>query len=278
MFTFWLACILVLLNWGIEARKWQLLLHPLEKLNFITAFKSTLAGCSITMLTPNRVGEYGGRILYVSQKNRIDAIPLTILGSISQLFVTVMMGAAGLIYFKIKNKHPQFFTFLPNYSYNIFLVISISIAIVLLMLYLRIGNLVKYLDKINFLKKFVVHIYLLNTFSRKQLLRILILSFFRYVVFILQFILLLYSLKVHIPFVICGALLTLFYLIMAVAPTVGFMELPIRAAASLQLLQLYSNNIVGIQVAALGIWVLNLVIPAIMGSLLILNIKILKEK
>jgi hypothetical protein len=67
-------------------------------------------------------------------------------------------------------------------------------------------------------------------------------------------------------------------LVMAMAPTIGFTELPIRAAASLQILQLFSNNLIGIQAASLGIWIINLVIPAVVGSLLILRIKIIKEK
>jgi len=61
------------------------------------------------------------------------------------------------------------------------------------------------------------------------------------------------------------------------APTIGFTELPVRATASVELFKLYSSNIVGIQAAALGIWIINLVIPAIIGSLLIFGIKITKD-
>jgi hypothetical protein len=43
-------------------------------------------------------------------------------------------------------------------------------------------------------------------------------------------------------------------------------------------LQLSSNNLIGIQAASLGIWIINLVVPAVVGSLLILRIKIIKEK
>jgi uncharacterized membrane protein YbhN (UPF0104 family) len=274
----WVACMLMLANWGLEARKWQLLLKPLERISFFVAFKSVLAGCSITLLTPNRVGEYGGRILYVSEENRLDAIPLTILGSMSQLFITLVMGIIGLVYFKIIGNNIQFFTALPSYSADILLGLSLTGAIVLMLLYLRVGKLVLYLEKVKYLKKIVAHIILLNTFSRKQLLRILFLSFIRYGVFILQYILLLQALQVHISFFTCFWLLTIFYLLMAMAPTIGFTELPLRASASLLLLQLYSSNVIGIQAASLGIFIINLVVPAIVGSLLIIGIKILKEK
>jgi hypothetical protein len=274
----WLACLLVFVNWGIEARKWQILIQPLEKFSLLTAFKSVLSGCSITMLTPNRVGEYGGRILYVKEENRLDAIPLTILGSISQLFVTILMGTAGLLYLKFYSTDAQVFTFFPTYTVEVLLAVSICAGIFLLLIYLRVSLLVNFLSRIPYLKKFVSHIILLNTFSGKQLLRILFLSFLRYTVFILQYILLLQAMQVQISFFTCYWLLTIFYLVMAMAPTIGFTELPIRAAASLQILQLYSNNLIGIQAASLAIWIINLVVPAVVGSLLILRIKIIKEK
>ena len=268
----------MLLNWGIEAFKWQLLLRPLEKLSFINSFKSVLAGCSITMLTPNRIGEYGGRILYVKEENRLDAIPLTILGSVSQLFITVLMGTLGLIYLKYFSEDKQLFNSLPAYTEDILLYISTSGAVFLILIYLRVGLLVRLLNKIKSLRKIAAHIVLLDTFSGKQLLRILFLSFLRYMVFILQFILLLQIMQVQISFFTCFRLLTVFYLVMAIAPTIGFTELPMRAAASLEILQIYSNNLIGIQAASLGIWIINLVIPAIIGSLLIFGIKILKDK
>ncbi len=274
----WFACLLMLVNWGLEARKWQLLLQPLQLLSFFNSFKSVLAGCSITMLTPNRVGEYGGRILFVKEENRLDAIPLTILGSVSQLFVTLFMGTAGLIYLKYFSNDQQLFNSLPVYAENILLYISSSATVFLMLIYFRVALLVKVLNNIKFLKKAASHILLLNTFSRKQLLRILFLSFLRYMVFILQFVLLLQIMQVQISFFTCFRLLTIFYLIMAIAPTIGFTELPIRAAAMLEILQPYSNNLLGIQAASLGIWIINLVVPAIVGSLLILGIKILKDK
>jgi uncharacterized membrane protein YbhN (UPF0104 family) len=276
--SFWLALILVVINWGIEAVKWQIQLLPLEKISFKTAFKSVLAGCSITMITPYRVGEYGGRIFYVKEENRLDAIPLTILGSMSQLFVTLVVGAASLISMLYFSNGSFALQSLPSYTAAVLLYLSIAGAGFLLLAYLRVSLIVKFLSKFTFLEKIVSHIVLLNSFSRKQLLRILFLSFLRYSIFILQYILLLQAMQVHIDFVTCYKLIAIFFLIMAMAPTIGFTELPIRVAASVEVLQLYSSNIVGIQAAASAIFFINLVLPAIIGSILIFGIKILKEK
>jgi hypothetical protein len=278
IFSFWIAFGLVIVNWGIEAVKWQIQLLPLENISFTTAFKSVLAGCSITMITPNRVGEYGGRIFYVKEENRLDAIPLTILGSMSQLFVTLVIGAASLISMLYFSSNVFSLASLPAYTTTVILYFSIAGAAFLLLAYLRVSLIVKFLSKFKFLEKIVSHIKLLNAFSRKQLLRILFLSFLRYSIFILQYILLLQAMQVHIDFVTAYKLIAIFYLIMAMAPTIGFTELPIRAAASVEVLQLYSSNVVGIQAAATAIFFINLVLPAIIGSVLIFGIKILKER
>src|SRR6478672_9884043 len=55
---FWIIVAMLFINWGLEARKWQLLIAPLERFSFKTALMSVFAGCSVTMLTPNRIGEY----------------------------------------------------------------------------------------------------------------------------------------------------------------------------------------------------------------------------
>ncbi|MEO9004181.1 MAG: hypothetical protein ABI288_05570, partial [Ginsengibacter sp.] len=64
---FWLVILLAFFNWGFEARKWQVLLKPLQKMSFFRAYKSVLSGLALSLNTPNRMGEYGGRILYVKE-------------------------------------------------------------------------------------------------------------------------------------------------------------------------------------------------------------------
>lgn len=266
------------LNYGLETRKWQLLLKPLERLSFARAFKSVMAGCSITMLTPNRIGEFGGRILFVQEKNRLRAISLNILGSISQLVVTIVMGTAGLVvlnYFPDKNDLP--FTLIPSAVNGTLLFLCIFLSFFLLLFYLRIGWLIHLMEKVKWLAKPLKYVRLLDQFSGKQLLRILFLSLIRYMAFILQYMLLLNLMDVGIGYVLCFWLLTIFYLVMAVAPTIGFTELPLRATATVGIFKAYSTNILGIQAAALGIWLINLVLPAIIGSVLILGIKITRE-
>ena len=278
-YRFWIVFALMFVNWGIEARKWQLLIAPLERFSLLRSFKAVFAGCSITMLTPNRIGEYGGRIMYVEEHHRLRAISLTILGSVSQLTITMFMGTVGLLVLKygsVVNKIT--FSSVPWILSGGLLLISMVVTVILSLLYFRVHFLITGIAKIKFLQKFTSYIVVLDVFSGKQLLRILFLSFFRYMVFILQYMLLLGVMDVEVAYPVLFLLLTVFYLVMAVAPTIGFTELPVRAAASVLIFELFSNNIVGIQAAAFGIWLINLVIPAVLGSLLIFGIKIMKER
>ncbi len=275
----WLVILLMLVNWGMEARKWKVLMNHVQQFSFFRSFKSVLAGCSITMLTPNRVGEYGGRILYVAEGNRIKAISLAIVGSISQLLVTMVMGCLGLFFLRfISHNGSNALNVLPDFWGDVLIYLSVSVTVVVLLFYLRLGWLVSMMEKVGALQKVVTHIKVLDEFTGIQLMRVLSLSFVRYLVFILQYILLLQVMHIDIDGLLLFWLMTVFYLVMAVAPTVGFIELPVRVTACWAILKLYTGNQLGVGTAALGIWLINLVIPAIIGSLLILSVKIVKEK
>ena len=276
---FWLVVFLMFVNWGIEAEKWQLLINHIQRFSFFKSFKSVLSGCSVTMLTPNRVGEYGGRILYVEEGNRVKAISLTIVGSISQLLVTLMMGCFGLFFLRYFSQYDHsILTPLPEFWETVITCLTVAITFILLLFYLRLGWLVRMMEKLPALHRIVKHISVLDEFNNKQLIQILSLSFVRYLVFVLQYLLLLQVMEVQIAPWLCFWLMTIFYLVMAVAPTFGFIELPVRVSSSWAILKLYTANQLGVGVAALGIWMINLVIPAVIGSLLILSIKIVKEK
>lgn len=275
----WAVIALMFVNWGIEAVKWQRLVGHVQHFTFLRSFKSVLSGCSVTMLTPNRVGEYGGRILYVEEGNRIKAISLTIVGSISQLLITMVMGCTGLFILRFfSHNNPAALHLLPEFWGDVLIYLSIAITTGILLFYLRLGWLVRMMEKVPALQKVVRHIQVLDEFSDWQLLRILSLSFWRYLVFILQYLLLLNLMQVRIEPWLCFWLITVFYLVMAIAPTFGFVELPVRVSASWTILKLFTSNELGVGASALGIWIINLVIPAIIGSLLILSVKIVKDK
>ena len=77
---------------------------------------------------------------------------------------------------------------------------------------------------------------------------------------------------------LCFCLLTIFYMVITIIPSLGFVELPVRVTTAWVIFKMYTSNELGIGVASMGIWLINVVLPAMVGSLLLLNIKIIKEK
>lgn len=273
---FWLVFLLMFINYGIESLKWQWQLAPLEKLSFSKAIRSVMAGSSITMLTPNRIGEYAGRIMYVKEENRIRAIPLTILGSISQLAITMIMGISGLLYLRYGSADIASMADMPWFLNRLILVLGITATLILFLFYFKVHVFIRMMQKVSILKGLVKYVSIADAFSRKQLLRILFLSFLRYMVFILQYGLMMKVMQVELGWVFGSWLLTQFFLVMVLAPTIGFTELPVRATAGVAILSLFSSNILGIQAAIFAIWLINLVIPALIGSMFILGVKLMK--
>ena len=276
---FWLVILLAFLNWGLEARKWQVLLKPLQKMPFFRAYRSVLSGLALSLNTPNRMGEYGGRILYVKDGSRLKAISLSIAGSISQLIITLFFGCGGLLYLLyFQNVHSGPIMNLPIYWVKVLLFISASVTAILILFFFRLSWLIKLLEKIPGSVKFKEYFNVLEEFTAKLLLRLLSLSFFRYLVFVLQYILLLQVLHVEIFWFDCFWLISVLFLVLAIVPSFAIADLGIRGKFSTELFRMYSMNTVGILGTTFGIWIINLFIPALAGSILILGIKFFKEK
>jgi hypothetical protein len=60
---------------------------------------------------------------------------------------------------------------------------------------------------------------------------------------------------------------------MAVIPSITITELVQRGIVITTIMMLYNSNKLGIGFTATGIWFINLIVPAITGSLLIVSIK-----
>jgi hypothetical protein len=276
---FWIVVILAFFNWALEARKWQLLLKPLQQMNFFRAYKSVLSGLALSLNTPNRMGEYGGRILYVKEGSRLKAISLSIAGSISQLIVTLILGCCGLIYLLyFQTAHSGPLMGLSVFWIKILLFISAIVTAILILFFFRLSWLIKLIEKIPASRKFIQYINVLEKFTAKLLLSLLWLSFFRYLVFVLQYILLLQVLHVEIFWVNSFWIISILFLVLAIVPSFAIADLGIRGKFSTELLSVYSINTLGILGTTFGIWFINLFIPALAGSILILGIKFFKEK
>lgn len=274
---FWLVILFVFINWGMEARKWQLLMQAVQPMSFLTAYKSVLCGVTLSLNTPNRIGEYAGRVLFVNEGNRLKAVTLSMAGGMAQLIITMLMGSLGLAYLLTSMSDTQNVIGLSIFWVKMFLSASIICTLIFAFFFFKLNWLVRLLNKLPYADRFSKYINILKTFDAKILLRLLSISFFRYVVFVLQYIFMLQLLNVEQNVWTGLWMVTVMFWILAIIPSIAIAELGIRGTVAKALFS-YSGNTIGILTATFGIWFVNLFIPALIGSLLILGIKIKKEK
>ncbi|HUR30492.1 MAG TPA: lysylphosphatidylglycerol synthase domain-containing protein, partial [Saprospiraceae bacterium] len=92
--TWYLAAVILLMpvNWYLETLKWHSYLSVHAKVRFSRAFKAVTSGIALSLFTPNRIGEYGGRILFMPYAIRWPVVFSTLMGSVSQNLVAFSAG------------------------------------------------------------------------------------------------------------------------------------------------------------------------------------------
>lgn len=270
--------LLMVINWAIEARKWQILMTPLQKLNFYTSVKSVLAGVSLGLNTPNRIGEYGGRMLYIEEKKRLRSVPISMIGNISQLTITLLLGCGGLLMQKEIVMTASEKYGLPYHLLIIFTSGTIIVTVITLLVYFRLGWIMSLIASVKMMSRWLEKVNVLNEVDVTILLRVMLLSALRYFVFVCQYILMLQLMHVELNITDAFWLITVLYLILALTPSVTLLELGLRGMIAVLLFEGFSENTLGIYAASTGIWFVNLIIPAVAGGLFIPQLKIFNNR
>jgi hypothetical protein len=267
---------LMFVNWAIEAIKWQMLMSPLQKVSFITAYKAIFAGTSFAANTPNRVGEYFGRMIYIDEGKRLQSVPLTISGSFSQLIVTLVAGSIGLFFYKDLSSTSTNSS-ISNVWLNVFFTGSAFVSIVSLLLYFKLSWISKGLTRIPFIQKYEYFFTKVEALTNLLLSKVLLLSALRYGIFLCQYILIMSAFGVEIDFISSIILLTVMLLILSIVPSFVIIEAGIRSTVGVEIFKVATSNDVAIISMSLFIWLINLMIPAIIGVLLLLGKKLFKK-
>ncbi len=270
---------LMFVNWGIEARKWQLQVKGIEAISFLSAFRAILAGQALGFNTINRIGESAGRVVFLKEGNRIRGVVLSFVGSMAQIIVTFTLGVCFLLYLRIflLNNTTQLNGLSAFWLDGLIYVIASGI-ILFTLAYFKLAGLINLLEKIPIVSKYRFFIEKLEDFHWRELIRILSLSLGRYFIFLIQYVLLFDVFNVPIFWLDAIALVGVLLLVLAIVPSIALAEIGVRGKVSLLLFGLVSSNTIGIIATAGGIWLINLILPAIGGTLFILSIRLFRKK
>jgi hypothetical protein len=265
----------MIVNWALESLKWQLAISKIQRVSFAKAFMAVLSGVSFSVSTPNRVGEYLGRVLYMEEGNRLRTISLSIICSMSQLLVTLFMGITGLLLLMPKIYLSEFGSGL---WVKVLLYGVIVVFLVLTVFYFRLSWLVKWIDRIPGISRYSYLINAVENVRATMLLQLLSLSVIRFLVFGIQYYLLFRLFGVELVWWQGFWATSVMFLVLAIIPTIALIEVVQRSTVSLKIFGLLTTNELGIGLTTVSVWFINLIIPALIGSLLILGIKIFRNR
>ncbi|WP_375239898.1 lysylphosphatidylglycerol synthase domain-containing protein [Aurantibacter sp.] len=243
--------IMSILNWWLEIIKWQLLVKSIRSISFFEAFKQSTSSLTASLITPNRIGEYGAKALYYSKYEAKNIVTSNLIGNLSQLFWTLIFGTCGLIYL--------FNTYsfnLPVSTNNIFVSVLIGLCFFCAIFWIY--------------KKFNFNINELKI-SKTAVFKVILLSLLRYIVFSFQFYAILRFFNIELSFIEALAFISSTYILASVVPIISLFDVVIKGSIAVFLFDLAGINSILILSTVLTMWLLNFAIPAIIGSYYVIN-------
>ena len=276
-FVIGVVLIMMFLNWFLEALKWRFLILKIEKVSIKRSVMAIFSGITVSAFTPNRVGEYGGRVFCLEKADRIKAVLITVIGSMAQLVTTIVFGSIGILL--LPNLMPEFNEMLSQFvfAYPIMLFMIVLLNVLLVSLFLNASVFSVVLSKFKFLKKYTKYNEVFSFYNYQDLLEVLIYSVGRYLVFTTQFFILLQVFGVEISYINAMILIVTMLFVISVIPTIAITEIGVRGSVALYLFGLVSINSVGILSATFVMWVINLLLPALIGTIFIFTLKFFRK-
>ena len=241
--------LLFLLNYLMEAIKWQNLLASWSPISILKSYKSVLIGQAFAFFTPARSGDYVGRILLLPPGSKIKGVAQLAWSSYAQLIITISIGSIALFF------NLPFFPWIKW-----FMPLGLAAALVV---YFHPGQFKGWLNKINKLQ-----------IENSLKLNLLGISFLKYTIFVLQYTWAVKMLNIPIANIDLWTALGVLFLLLSIIPSISLTDLVIRGQIIVVLLEPYYNNSLMLICLSTIIWAVNFLLPAIIGAFLLINFRI----
>jgi hypothetical protein len=254
----WLVLLLLMcLNFIIESIKWRSVVSSNNSISILNAIKGVLVGQTFAFFTPNRIGEYAGRTLFLEDGKKWMGVAQLGWASYAQLLVTIIVGAFALV------------INLNEYNWivgGLFIWVRIGVPIIFIISVSLFFYKYTWKGKLKFL-----NILQIDTSVK---VRLLLLSFFRYLIFLLQYAWVAFMLQMNIELLPLALSIAILFLFLSILPTISITELVIRGQLLLMILApFYHNKMLIISLSSL-IWGVNFLLPSIIGAILLLGYRL----
>lgn len=257
----WLLIVALLLplNWFLETAKWKRLIAAAEHVTWREAWSGVLAGLAIGSATPNRVGEFAGRVFQLKNTPARDGIVFTLVGSLMQVIVTIAFGVLGLL----MTDPGKYLHSTKAFVWTV-IVVGAGCAFIAFAKTAR-GKIAGYLSA-------------LRKIDARTQRDVLGLSALRYIVYATQFFLMLRICGVDGSTMELAWAIAVNYLAVTIIPSVMFSEMIVRGTVATGVIGGLCGDPGAAALAAVLLWMINVALPATIGLFFVRNITFFQRK
>lgn len=248
---------LSVLNRFLEILKWKNLVGSFKMISIGESAKQVLAALTASIFTPNGIGEYAGKALYFDKSQTKKILFLNLVNNGIQMLLSIVFGIFGLLYFNAR------FGILTPQTVGIIFVAFCILAVASFLFRsfsVRGYSLGKIIRKINQIPK---------TIHRKNLL----LGLSRYLVFSHQYYFLFLAFDVELPYLLLMSAIASTYFLASSLPAFQLFDFAVKGSVAVYFFSLLGvNEWIVIFISTL-MWLLNVVLPVLIGSYFVLQFK-----
>ncbi|MDI1257058.1 MAG: hypothetical protein PSV16_13255 [Flavobacterium sp.] len=249
--------LLSFLNRFFEILKWQNLVSYIKNISLTEASKQVLGALTAGIFTPNGVGEYAGKALFFEKSMTKKIVFLNLVCNGIQMVLTIIFGVFGLLYF--------------NAKFNVITTQTVAAVFGLCLLLILIAF---------FLKKITIKGYSLEKFAHKINAipksihqKNIVFAVARYLVFSHQYYFLFLAFDVDLPYLTLMSAITSVYFLASSLPTFQFLDFAVKGSVAVYFFGILDVNEWIVVFISTLMWLLNVVVPVLIGSYFVLNFK-----
>ncbi len=188
-------------------------------------------------------------------------------GSFGQNVITNVLGLTALMWFA--------YTFHPIniWAEEGLSLVAISFMVLLLVFYFHIRWLVILLNKIGFLRKYHRFFDIMGRYKTEELMKIMWFCLARFFVFSFQYYLVIHLLMPDLPVIPMMMMVFILFFIQSALPSLDLLDVGVRSMTASAFFVYITDQKLAVIAAVSAIWLINLIIPAILGSVFVLKLK-----
>ncbi|MCK9480926.1 MAG: hypothetical protein M0R38_04080 [Bacteroidia bacterium] len=250
------------LNFLLEALKWKKVGAVVEQFSFITAIKGVFAGIAFSNIFPWKTGEFIGKIAWLKEENRAKGAYLSVYSSMTQLFVTIVLGLLGLYFFSVNG--------INEIEKNRISLISMGLLLFLLLFLFVFRNRVLQMTGKVLGKRVGEYFQSMKSIPFTLTIQLLVLSFLRYVTFCAPYLILFKIFVPELSVFIAVTGVSLVFLLQSIVPGFLLSDLPVKGFIHIAIFSTVIAEAWIVGNAVLLVFIINQIIPSVIGAWILL--------